>query len=208
MDGNLPRYPRTPHLPTSPGASADDVYGDWPAFVPESGAEVVATVKLDGENTTLHRDGMFARSPSGRSRPWQDRMRALAATICPDIPDGWLVCGENLTVPHSIAYTREVPPFAVFSVWDGERCLSWDDTVEWAGLLGLATVPVIYRGPRPSLHVLHRAFEARTDTVRDEGYVIRDAASFPRADFARRVAKWVRAGHVTTDSTWPNQPHQ
>jgi hypothetical protein len=203
MDVSLPRYPRTPHLPTSPGATSDDVWVDWDAFVPEVGADVIATLKMDGENTTLHRDGMYARSPSGRSRPWQAEMRALAAAVCPDIPRGWYVCGENLTVPHSITYARPVPKFTVFSIWDGARCLTWSDTVEWAALLGLETVPPIYRGPRPALAVLQRAFDARTDTGRDEGYVVRDAGTFPRAEFPRRVAKWVRPGHVQTGSSWP-----
>lgn len=203
MSGQLPRYPRTPHLPSSPGATADDVHGDWTSFLTEPGAEVVATLKMDGENTTLHGGGMYARSPSGRSRPWQARMRALAATICPNIPEGWFVCGENLTVPHSIHYARPVPQFAVFSVWNGDTCLAWDETAEWAELLGLPTVPVIYRGGRPTLDVLHRKFTGSTSTDADEGYVVRDAGSFQRSEFGERIAKWVRAGHVTTNGNWP-----
>ncbi|OEV13808.1 RNA ligase family protein [Streptomyces nanshensis] len=202
MSEQGPRYPRTPHLPNSPGVTADDLRGDWADFAPRSDA-FVATLKMDGENTTLHRRGMYARSPDGRSRPWQDRMRALAAGVCPDIPEGWLVCGENLTVPHSIRYSRPVPPFAVFSIWEADTCLSWDDTREWAELLDLPTVPVIYRGHRPTLDGLHQAFEEYTDTEHDEGYVIRDAGSFEREDFAHRVAKWVRSGHVRTDDAWP-----
>ncbi|SEM82434.1 RNA ligase family protein [Streptacidiphilus jiangxiensis] len=199
----LPRYPRTPHLPSSPGATADDVVGTWASFAPSGDDEVIATLKMDGENTTLHRGGVYARSPSGRSRPWQDRIRAFAAGICPDIPDGLLISGENLTVPHSIVYDRALPPFMVFAAWEGDRCLSWAETVDWAELLGLATVPVIYQGRRPLPQALHDAFLAVTDTSRDEGYVLRDAGSFTRRQFPERVAKWVRAGHLATDSNWP-----
>lgn len=196
----LKKYPRTPHLPTSPGATADDVYSNWDAFTAD---EIVVTLKMDGENTTLHSSGMYARSATGRSRPWQSRMRALAATICPSIPPGWLVCGENLTVTHSIEYAREVPPFAIFSVWDGDQCLSWDDTKTVAEMLGCPVVPVIYTGPRIPLGEIHSRFTAVTDTENDEGYVVRNAGSFNRSEFATNVAKWVRPGHIRTGKGWP-----
>ncbi|MFE9924807.1 RNA ligase family protein, partial [Streptomyces sp. NPDC005774] len=45
-------YPRTPHLPWSPGAASDDIRaGDLSGL---RGREVVVTEKLDGENTTLY----------------------------------------------------------------------------------------------------------------------------------------------------------
>jgi hypothetical protein len=34
----------------------------------------------------------------------------------------------------------------VFSIWNEQNALSWDETVEWAELLGLFTVPVLWRG--------------------------------------------------------------
>lgn len=198
----LKKYPRTPHLPTSPGATADDVHSNWPEFTAD---EIVVTLKMDGENTTLHNGGMYARSATGRSRPWQSKMRALASTICPGIPSGWLICGENLTVTHSIEYTREVPPFAIFSIWDGDRCLSWEDTKTVAEMLGCPTVRALYTGPRIQLNEIHSRFTAVTNTEHDEGYVIRDADSFNRSEFGTRVAKWVRPGHVTTEKSWPAQ---
>ncbi|MFE6412103.1 RNA ligase family protein [Streptomyces sp. NPDC057837] len=204
MTADLPRYPRTPHLPGSPGATDDDVWCDWSRFVPEPGRELVTTLKMDGANTTLHAGGMYGRSPTGRSRPWQSRMRAFAAAVCPLIPQGVRVCGEDLTVAHSIVYERELPPFMVFSVWDGDVCLSWDETVAWAGMLGLPTVPLLARGPRPDEpQRLREAFDQRTDVERDEGFVVRDAQGFARGEFAGRVAKWVRSGHVRTGSRWP-----
>ena len=46
---------RTPHLPWSPGAAADDVrVGDVAGL---RGREVVVTEKLNGENTTLRQWG-------------------------------------------------------------------------------------------------------------------------------------------------------
>lgn len=72
-----------------------------------------------------------------------DEMRAYAATFRADIPSGWFVCGENLTATQSLRYSRLLPEFMVFSVWAGDTCLFWADTVGWAGLLGLATA-VLY----------------------------------------------------------------
>ncbi|GKQ34750.1 hypothetical protein ALMP_12990 [Streptomyces sp. A012304] len=131
-------------------------------------------------------------------------MRAFAAAVCPLIPQGVRVCGEDLTVAHSIVYERELPPFMVFSVWDGDVCLPWDETVAWADMLGLLTVPLLARGPRPDEpQRLREAFDQRTDVERDEGFVVRDAQGFARGEFAGRVAKWVRSGHVRTGARWP-----
>lgn len=73
-------YPRTPHLPWSPGASADDVrVADLSGF---AGIEVVVTEKLDGENTTLYPDGLHARSLDSAHHP----ARTALAWLPPDDP--------------------------------------------------------------------------------------------------------------------------
>jgi len=46
------KYPRTPHLPWSPGASSDDVrHLNIDHF---KNKQVVVTEKMDGENTSLY----------------------------------------------------------------------------------------------------------------------------------------------------------
>ena len=61
------KYPRTPHLPWSPGATADDrVHTDLAGL---EGREIVVTEKLDGENTTIYRDHVHARPPFGQPCP-------------------------------------------------------------------------------------------------------------------------------------------
>jgi predicted kinase len=42
----------------------------------------------------------------------------------------------------------------------------------------------------------------RVETGRQEGYVVRTVEGFAREEFAGRVAKWVRPGHVTTQTHW------
>jgi predicted kinase len=46
----------------------------------------------------------------------------------------------------------------------------------------------------------------RVDTAGQEGYVVRTVDAFDRAEFASRVAKWVRAAHVQTDTHWMLAP--
>lgn len=147
------KYPRTFHLPWSPGTTADDRMMDDPdaAF---AGSEVVVTEKADGECSTLYRDYLHARSVDYASHPSRDRLRALHASIAHDIPEGWRLCGENVYAVHSIAYDALPAHFLVFSIWnDRNECLPWDDTVLWAKLLGLHTVPVISRGTWNEEHV-------------------------------------------------------
>ncbi|MER8185088.1 RNA ligase family protein [Kitasatospora sp. NPDC094015] len=189
-------YPRTAHLPWSPGASADDLRaGDLSGF---AGLEVVVTEKLDGENTTLYRDGLHARSLDSAHHPSRAWVKALQGRIAHAIPPGRRVCGENLYARHSIRYDDLDSWFSAFSVWDGEHCLGWDDTVRFARRLGVPTPPVLWRGVFDE-----RALRAlRLDTERQEGYVVRTVAGFGRAEFARRVAKWVRPAHVRTGTHW------
>ncbi|MFE9927972.1 RNA ligase family protein [Streptomyces sp. NPDC005533] len=189
-------YPRTPHLPWSPGASADDVRAvGLEGLV---GREVVVTEKLDGENTTLYADGLHARSLDSAHHPSRAWVKGLQGRIGAGIPAGWRVCGENLYARHSIPYEDLDSWFYGFSVWDGDHCLDWDRTVRFLRGLGVPTPRVLWRG----------AFDARTlrklklDTAREEGYVVRTAAGFAREDFGRCVAKWVRGGHVQTGTHW------
>ncbi|TXS37505.1 RNA ligase family protein [Streptomyces sp. OR43] len=192
-------YPRTPHLPWSPGVTSDDVrLADLAGL---TGSEVVVTEKLDGENTTLYADGLHARSLDSAHHPSRGWVKALQGRIGPRIPAGWRICGENMFARHSIPYEDLASHFYGFSVWDGEVCLDWDRTVDFLRDLGIPTPPVLWRGVFDTR--AEKALRAlRPDTLRQEGYVVRPAESFPAAAFKRRVAKWVRPGHVTTDTHW------
>jgi hypothetical protein len=198
-DGTTRKYPRTPHLPWSPGASADDrVMADAGHLF---AGEVVVTEKLDGENCTMHRGGLYARSVDSVGGMLRQRARALWASIGHDIPEGMLLCGENMQWEHSIRYEDLTSPFYVFSVWDGDTCLSWDDTLGVCEMLGLPTVPVLYRGQQPG-HAAVLAGAIPPLREDQEGYVVRRAGQFDRRSFHRSVAKFVRAGHVRTGEHW------
>ncbi|MFE5587853.1 RNA ligase family protein, partial [Kitasatospora sp. NPDC056531] len=190
-------YPRTPHLPWSPGAAADDVRtGDLSGL---AGAEVVVTEKLDGENTTLYPDGLHARSLDSAHHPSRAWVKGLQSRIGARLPEGWRICGENLFARHSIPYTDLDSWFYGFSVWtERDHCLDWDDTVRFLRRLGIPVPRVLWRGRYDE-----RALRAlRLDLDRQEGYVVRTVRGFPRAEFGERIAKWVRPQHVRTDTHW------
>lgn len=196
------KYPRTYHLSWSPGVTKDDrVLHDLSALVE---TEVVVTLKMDGENSTFYNDGLHARSLSYEPHPSRNRLRALHAQIAADIPDGMRVCGENLFAMHSIHYQNLADYFLVFSTWRKNVCLSWDETCEWTELLGLKTVPVLYRGPWDEKLIRELHIEERDgDTC--EGYVVRTAGEFTYGQFRTHAAKFVRAQHVQTHGHWMRQ---
>jgi predicted kinase len=193
-------YPRTPHLPWSPGAAPDDVRAGGLSGL--AGREVVVTEKLDGENTTLYADGLHARSLDGAHHPSRAWVKALHGRIARSIPPGRRICGENLYARHSIPYRELESWFYAFSVWDGDHCLDWDRTVRFTRRLGVPVPPVLWRGTFDE-----RALRAlRLDTALREGYVVRTVEGFDRREFPERVAKWVRRGHVQTDEHWMLAP--
>lgn len=210
------KYPRTYHLPWSPGATDDDrVVDDVDAMF--SGREVVVTVKMDGENTTMYRDYIHARSLEYSPHASRDRVKAMWAQVAHDIPEGWRVCGENLYAVHSIEYQRLDSYFHMLSIWnDKNECLSWNETKEWAALLGFHTVPELsrFKWTDGSAQMLQeRGQMAAMNLCRDafsgfaEGYVVRLADSFHYRDFRRGVAKWVRHNHVVHhDGHWASRP--
>lgn len=201
------RYPRTFHLPWSPGVTSDDRILEDPDEV-FGGVEVLVTEKLDGECTTMYTDYLHARSVDYAPHPSRDRVRALHGQVAHDIPEGWRICGENVYAVHSITYTALPSHFLVFSIWNARNvCLSWDETVLWAKLLGLQVVPVLYRGPWDQVLVRKLDGERTSQLGGDrEGYVVRRVGDFHYRAFRQSVAKYVRKDHVQTDVHWKTRP--
>lgn len=203
------KYPRTYHLPWSPGVTDDDRVMDDPDAT-FGDARVVVTEKVDGECTTMYRDYLHARSVDYAPHPSRDRVRALHASIAHDIPEGWRLCGENVYAQHSIAYDALPSYFLLFSIWnDRNECLSWEDTDLWARLLGLQVVPRLWIGPWPEFKRVVWAISAEKTSQLGgdrEGYVVRLAGGFHYRAFRRSVAKYVRANHVVhRDGHWTNR---
>lgn len=193
------KYPRTHHLPWSPGIQDDDrVMPSQDAF---EGKRVIVTEKMDGENSSLYSDYFHARSVDGRSHPSRSWVKQFWSQIQGDIPEGWRVCGENLYAKHSISYTALDTYFMGFSIWNERNvCLSWDETVEWFDLLGVTPVPVLYDGIYDEKVI--RALWSEKDWDTREGYVVRVADAISYGEFRKCVGKFVRSGHVQTAKHW------
>jgi hypothetical protein len=201
----LYKYPRTKHLPWSPGRSRDDlILSNADHFI---GQQITVTVKMDGETTSLYPHIIHVRSINEvASHPSRDWVKGMWSEIKYLIPQGWRICGENVYTKHSIHYRHLPAYFLVFSIWNEENiCLSWPETIQWAEKLGLTTVPVIYQGIYDE-RLLKKLYSKTFEGDACEGYVIRLSDRFSFNDFDRSVAKYVRPGHVQTDDHWLSQP--
>jgi hypothetical protein len=193
------KYPRTYHLPWSEGKTKDDkTLKDCSQF---EGKRVIVTEKMDGENTSIYKDYIHARSIDGRdhwSRSW---VKNLQAKIGYEIPEGWRFCGENLYAKHSIGYKDLSSYFALFSIWNEKNeCLSWDETVAYADMLDIKMVPTLYDGVWDEKLIRGLYTQAKREV--QEGYVVRVADSFPYLAFTKSVSKFVRVEHVATSHHW------
>lgn len=192
------KYPRTYHLPSSPGCTKDDrMMEDDSVF---KAKKVIVTLKMDGENTTMYRDYVHARSLVFEPHPSRNWIKVIHSKISHEIPAGWRICGENLTAIHSIEY-RDLPGyFMMFSIWnERNECLSWKETTEWAELLELPMVPTMFNGfyDRDSIADCFKYYQKD-----HEGFVVRLAESFPYSAFRHSVGKYVRRDHVHTHGHW------
>lgn len=207
------KYPRTYHLPWSPGTTSDDkkLSGDW--FKYYMGKEIVITEKLDGENICINRNDVFARSHGAPTRnPWSKniwgdsglfwRVRNLIGE------DEWIY-GENLFGIHSIIYENLPAYYHIFGIRDDKSFvwMSWDDVKAYSSILGLPHVPELWRGiinSEDQLKDLVIKYTQGPSTYGStiEGIVLRNTCEFPIDEFSKNVCKWVRPNHVQTDKHW------
>lgn len=221
------KYPRTFHLPWSPGATSDDKrLGSAEHFV---GVPLVITEKLDGGNLCITQDDVFARS---HATPVQGKMYSHAKTaqaiLAPYLADGTSLFFEYCAWVHSIEY-QDLPSYlfligvredAIYSNAENDWWLPWDhadtynvrrhaEDLALATGIPVPTVPDLWQGTVKSVEDLE-AITTQFATQKSvygpdrEGIVVRVAQGF--ASFDRSVAKWVRKDHVTSDEHWMNGP--
>ena len=202
----MSKYNRTYHLPWSPGTTSDDRIS--PSVESLIGIDIVITEKLDGENTGMTKDGVYARSHAAfTTSPWSREVRQINERIKRDISDGVFIFGENMEGIHSIEYTNLTSYFYIFGVRDNNIWISWNDVEEYSYLLDIPTVPVLFKGVVNSEKELKELTEKLVSQPSAlggsrEGIVVRNAGIFHNDDFAKNVMKWVRKGHVNTDEHW------
>lgn len=213
MSTESAKYPRTPHLPFSPGATSDDkMLADVDHFL---NRPIILTEKMDGSNLCMTKEAVYARSHNGP--PTHESFnfaKQLHASIRHSIPDDLSVFGEYLFAVHSISYTSLPGYFLIFGVREDTtgKWWSWDMVEEMARELNVKTVPVLYRSSEFGQFEFPNQLEAQVKLEFltsnqgkwknniTEGVVIRLAGEF--TDFPMSVAKYVRANHVTTTQHW------
>lgn len=198
------KYGRTYHFPFSEGMTNDDkVCWEWEALLQE---ELIITEKLDGENTCLKAEGVYARSHTSTTRnPWAKNAWAIWENIGHQL--GSLeIFGENLYGLHSITYEHLPAHFFVFAIRDKGQWLSWEEVLFYAECLDLYTVPWLEQG-----HFEKEELTTAIEGIMDfgsafggdcEGVVVRPKNNFLLEEFSQKVLKYVRANHVKTDEHW------
>ena len=195
------KYPRTQHLPYSESLTDDDKRLDNDDIF--KNMEIVITEKMDGENTTIYSNGDYhARSLDSKHKEYHSWLLSYIPTFSYLIPENYRICGEYLYAKHSIYYENLENYFYVFSVWNGDDCLSWEETEKFCNNLNLHLVPVLYKG----IYDKNICMQIAKDILKSggEGFVVRNINGFKYADFGKNVAKFVRKNHVQTDIHWTN----
>lgn len=195
------KYPRTPHLPFSETTTSDDkVLSNTNHF---NGKIVVVTEKMDGENSTIYRDYYHARSLDSKHRDYHSWLLSYMKSFQFMIPETMRICGEYLYAKHSIGYDNLENYFQVFSIWDNDICLDWENTKELCEIFGLTMVPELYCGEYDEeiIKKIAKDVVARGG----EGIVVRNIEKFKYENFGENIAKYVRLNHVQTDKYWSFQ---
>jgi hypothetical protein len=203
------KYNRTPHLPWSVGKGSDDkVAFDVSTLLSKP---IIVSEKIDGSNCSIEKDNVFARTHShSPTHPSFDHIKAFHSSIKSFLPEGFQFFGENVFALHSIAYSELPAYFLLFAIRTNDIWLSWDGVCEWAEMLGVPTVPVLWTGIVSS----EKELEKLTKKLmlgkslcggEKEGIVVRIADEFDDKDFFKSVMKQVRANHVNTDEHWSHK---
>lgn len=186
MESKYIKYPKTWHLPWSNLLKDDRLMPNDDCF---TGKQVVVTLKMDGENTSMYNDHIHARSLDSNNHPSRNWVKGLWGQMRYMIPENMRICGENMYALHTVPYSDLPSYFLAFSVWEDTICLDWDKTLEFLEPLGLHTVPVIYEGVYDAKKIQDLFKEYETT---NEGYVVRLRDQFTIEEFQQSIGKFVR----------------
>ena len=166
-----------------------------------TGKEVVVMEKMDGENTSMTSEHMYARSIDSNNHPSRNYVKGIWGNIRHLIPEEFRICGENLYAKHSLYYEDLEDYFLVFSIWNGIVCLSFEETLDYCNLFGLKHVNVIDR----FIFDENKIKNIKIDPNVQEGYVVRNSGQFEYQYFNKNVIKYVRKNHIQTDKHWSQE---
>jgi len=202
------KYPRTYHFDFSPEVHSDDkVQYDISNLINN---EIVVLYKLDGGNTTINKNGVYARSINEITKcetfDYIKNIHFFNKKFM--LEDNLNYHGENMYAKHSIYYDKLTDYFYLFGISDKNKFLNWDKTLEKAKELNFKVVPTLFRGTVKSKEelkvILEKGMKLSCPLGGNsiEGFVVRTVKEFNKKDFSYHVVKYVRKGHVQTDEHW------
>lgn len=138
------KFPRILHSPISLGTTSDDrIFSDENYLRSFEEEEVILTEKLDGQNNSFNKYGVYARSHAAPTElPWDKVMVQFWESIKNDLGDIELF-GESMFAIHSIEYKKLENYLYLFGVRQNGIWLSWEEVQFWAKAFDLPTVPQI-----------------------------------------------------------------
>jgi hypothetical protein len=219
LKNSSPKYNRTAHLPWSKGATnGDKIAKNISSLI---GVELVITEKIDGSNSCIEKDGVFARTHAhSPTHPSFDWLKSFHQTIKWKLPNNTQFFGENVFAKHSISYNQLPGFFLLFGVRDWSisqidlknqaQWFSWRAVESEALFLGVPTVPVLWQGKVKSEKELQKLTESLMlgDSQcggEKEGIVVRVEREFGDNEFEKCIMKQVRPSHVKTEDHWSFQ---
>lgn len=205
----MKKYPRTFHFHFSPEIHSDDKVIDPSCYQNFINTEVIITEKLDGQNSCFKgHQGVFARSHQVETKnQWDTLLKQHYYNNLHLIDSDIYYFLENLYAVHSIEYTDLKSSFFMFAAFLNKRGIwaDWDLVDQLAESIGANTVPVLYRGEFKSVSDIKDWMDSEILKPSElggerEGFVLRIADEFSVNDFSKKVAKYVRRGHVQNKS--------
>lgn len=204
----MKKYPRTYHLPFSPEVHSDDKVCDISDIqkIIDNEIPVVISEKLDGGNTCLSPEGVFARSHAQQTScssfnyiknvHYYPHLQSIKGSNIK-------VFGENMFAIHSIEYSNLKDYFYMFNILKQNEnvYMDLDGLVSWATIHDMKVVPMVYIGEIESMNWLESFLEEELKKPSElggerEGFVLRVQNEFHEDDFSKSVFKYVRKNHV------------
>lgn len=209
------KYPRTLHLPFSPGKGSDDKVMSEKEFESFVGEEIIFSEKLDGSNVCLTKESCFSRSHFGPpTHASFNGLKEFHKMVSSDLDPNLSVFAEWACAVHSIRYS--ILPSYLFIIGvrndlTGEWW-SYDEVKVMSEWLRAPTVPMLLRGQvgdkaKLKKIILDLASLSSIYGKEREGVVISKVSGITADDSNRLcgVGKMVRAGHVQTSEHWLTQ---
>ncbi len=210
------KYPRSMHVPFSPGSTSDDKIASYSEFDLFLGRRIIITEKLDGSNVCLTNSNVYSRSHSGPpGHKSFDPLIKFHSENKAKIPENISLFGEWAYAVHSINYLMLQHHLNLFGVRNDitGKWAAWDEVTMWADEIGVAHVPMILDGCFAKREILKNVIRGLSQLSsvygpEREGLVIRtfEGPNVNDKNQLEGLQKWVRANHIKTlDKHWQKQ---